>query len=332
MSDTIDELLRDAGARWRAEQPAPPEPTVDRLAGGRRSRSRWLLPTAAAASVAVVAAGVMLTIDDSPPDSGGRNATGGYGRGPTELLVHNGDTVRAAGLVVAAPGKPVLFCPELPTEEPGYSDEERPAPSCPEKFAIAVTGVDLDRLSDKDIEQGVRFGYANLRGIWRDRTIEVTGQGPYDPPPTEWPDPGVPCPRPPDGWADVPAPPSDEVRRYAQQHPERFGAIWISVDTEEVLVVGVTEGDLEQVRAELDPLYGGNLCVTRVDQSIADAADVADRLKRLFDDDRNGVLATGGGQPPPSIQLLVLDERMYRVLADIGFGRFTVDVVIRPLG
>src|SRR5262245_33877951 len=106
----IDKQLTDAGTAWRAVQPAPPEPELDRL--GARPRGRWpALPTVAVATaVAAVIAGTVFFMSWwTPPDA----PTGSPARaawvptpppalklsGPEEMIVRDGDTVEASGVV-----------------------------------------------------------------------------------------------------------------------------------------------------------------------------------------------------------------------------------------
>ena len=59
--DDLDRRLAERGARWRADQPQPPE--VDPAAFSGRSLPRWVVPAAAAAAVVTVVAGSFLLVD-----------------------------------------------------------------------------------------------------------------------------------------------------------------------------------------------------------------------------------------------------------------------------
>jgi hypothetical protein len=82
--DDLDRLLRDAGARWRASQPPPPEVDDVALANTPRSTFGWGVVAAAGAIgagamlVAVLALGVWTQMVDRP-----RIGTGGSTASPT---------------------------------------------------------------------------------------------------------------------------------------------------------------------------------------------------------------------------------------------------------
>jgi hypothetical protein len=321
--------------------------------GHRFLQHRWLAP--AATGVVLVVAGLLLAVNRGPENGGGGKtppADGSpHGR---DLLVRNGDEVVARGVVVAAPGRPVLFCPPLPQASIGYSPGQEPPPPClGDPRAVVVTGVDLDRLSRSADREGVSFGYAELGGIWRDRTIAVTTQGPYTEDETVPPAfDEVPCPRPPGDWKrnkDLPNVDTDRVLAYLSRQPDRFGAQWMAYadvdqeapnsgpdfpDAKQVLVVGVVEGDLDDARRELAPLYGGNLCVTRTEQSITRREQVFDKLEALATDHAETVIQTAGIAAPrmrPSVNLVVMDQPIHDALAEIGWDQFDVDAAIRPV-
>ncbi|GAA2603912.1 hypothetical protein [Paractinoplanes durhamensis] len=66
--DHVDELLHAAGERWRATQPAPPEPDPGRWpATTARTRARWI-PIAAAAAVAAAVSAASVMLRPSGPD------------------------------------------------------------------------------------------------------------------------------------------------------------------------------------------------------------------------------------------------------------------------
>jgi hypothetical protein len=315
---------------------------------------RWLAP-AATGIVVLVVAGVLLAVNRGPENGGGGRTppAAESPRGP-DLLVRNGDEVVAKGVVVAAPGRPVVFCPPLPQADIGYPPGQEPPPPClGDPRAVVVTGVDLHRLSRSADRKGVSFGYAELRGIWRDRTIALTAQDPYtedEPVPPAFDE--VPCPRPPGDWKrnkDLPNVDTDRVLAYLARQPDRFGAHWISYadvdqeapnsgpdfpDAKRVLVVGVVEGDLEDARRELTPLYGGNLCVTRTEQSTTRREQVTAKLEALWADYSETVVETAGIAAPrmrPSVDLVVMDQPIHDALAEIGWDQFDVDAAIRPV-
>jgi hypothetical protein len=324
--------------------------------GSSSLQRRWLAPVASIAGVALVVTGVVLVVNRGPAPAAGRQSPPAAEPTPAaDLLVRNGDEVAARGVVVAAPGRPVMFCP--PFGQVDIAPRRKQPPWCVEDpRAVVVTGVDLGKLTRRETRQGVTFGYAQLRGTWLDRTIAVTEQGPYpendsdEPPGIPIEDDEVPCPRPPGDWkrnSELPAKVTDEVDGFIARQPDRFGALWVGYvdvaqervggpdfpDAKEILIVGVVEGDLDEARRDLDPLYSGNLCVTRTDQSIARRKQVTAELEALWTDHPEAVVTTAGQGPHhrPSVELVVMDQPTHDVLAGIGWAQFDVDAMIRPV-
>ena len=62
-TDEVDDLLKEAGARWRAGQPSAPEPDLDRIIRPKKPR-RWVVPALAAASVAAIATAALVFLPD----------------------------------------------------------------------------------------------------------------------------------------------------------------------------------------------------------------------------------------------------------------------------
>ncbi len=351
MNDDVDRLLTEAGARWRADQPAPPEPDLSRL-DAHRAR-RWPAIAAAAAGVAVVASGaVILAGNPHSRPSPGSAVAGGDATAvdPATLVVHDGDLVEATGQVIAAPGKPVVYCAPHAETAIGYLPGHEPAPTCQEGLAVTLVGVDLDRLSDARTVKGVRVGQATLRGTWQERTITVTEQSPPGHPqyrstgPPEKP----PCAAPPGGWQPGELSGLDALDGYLNQHPDRFGGLWIGwpdgypsgptdgpdyAGRTQVAVVEVVTGDLEAAQRELAAIFAGNLCVARGRITLAEAARVRMLVERLMDDRGTGISSAGGaGQYGVTVQLTVLDERLYGAFARIGLDALDLQPAVRPVG
>lgn len=312
------------------------------------SRRTWYLPAvAAAAAVAAVATGIAIAASGgdaaSPRKATPEPATGGQ-------LVRNGDRAEVSGTVIAAPGRPVIYCPDLPQADIGYPPGKEPPPSCPDRLAVKLTGVDLDRLADPGSRKGVRFGRATLRGIWQDRTIAVDEQTPPSPGAVEPPRVDVvPCPAPPGGWkpgrwGDAGLR-SNTLTEFVRGHRERFDDVRMAYPDgvpstpptilTEVVVVPLLTGDLEQARRELGKLYDGNLCVYRATQLFElDALDAANNaMDVLMRDQTNAVWSFSPSSPTKAgeVELLVLDERLYRAIDRIGFKYFDLKPSVRPV-
>ncbi len=349
----VDRILKNAGAAWRAEQPADPQPDLSRAtSGGRRTARRWV-PALAAAAVAAIAVGVITVAqhDGAGPAPNVPVASGGGSAEPTTaagstLVVHDGDTVEATGKVIAAPGKPAVFCPNLASPAVGYPPGKEPAPSCDAQFAVPLTGVDLTKLSDRRTVKGVVEGGVTLRGIWRDRSIAVQQTGPMRLHERE-PWFGVPCAAPEGGWktgawGDA-SEHSQQLNQYVDAHPDLFGFLRMGYPDgtpsdpnlsekpmTEVIVVGVYSGDLERVRAQLEQLYSGNLCVAKSEFSLAQLRDAQNSLNPLLKNKR-GLYGFGLGAEKVEVDLLVVDDALYAELAKVGLEKLELKPAVRPV-
>jgi hypothetical protein len=354
MTDDMDHVLTDAGARWRATQPAPPEPVVPRDTQLRRRR--WLAVTATAAGVAIVTAGAAVLTTHTRPLPASTGPNGPAARvDPATLVVRNGDLVEASGKVIAAPGKPVVLCPPLAEPAIGYLPGKEPAPTCPATLAVTVVGVDLGRLAEPATVQGVRTGYAMLRGTWKDRVVTVTAQGPPAAEPASGPDLPVLCAPPPGGWlpgeGTGPGESNVELGNYLQQHPDQFGQPWVGwpagmpsgatdapsyTDKPSVLVVPVVAGDLDRIRTDLTAIYHGNLCVARAPAGTLSqqrTQSVLDRVTPLMDAHANGIYQTGADQMGRvTVDLAFLDQRRLDTLRRIGLADVTLVPWLRLVG
>ncbi|CCH30133.1 hypothetical protein ABZ816_41385 [Actinosynnema sp. NPDC047251] len=303
MTDPVDELLHEAGARWRAEQ--PPVPPLDPARLPRRSPVRWWLP-AAAAVVVVVAGVVMARIVLSSGAAPEEPATFGTGvvtspdRPAADLVVHEGDRLRGTGQVEVVAGRAVRFCTAV-----FLVDLPRPQ-TC--EMGVPVTGVDPSGLTSLETD-------VTLEGVWRSGTLEVTRQSPPTATTTTWqvPDP-VPCAPPPGGWLRGDPPIGKDLGLYVQEEaPDRFRMPQTSYpdgypettaalgDAVQVMVVEVVDGDVDAAGRELRARYTGNLCVVAAPgrPSIADQramhARAEEVLRPLMNDPSNGIHRTGGG-------------------------------------
>ncbi len=316
------------------------------------------MPALAAASVAVIATTAVIVLPDRSgpgPEAGPpTRTTGTVGPGQSRLLVRDGDMVEVSGTIIAAPGRPVVYCPDLPSADVGRDPGEEPAPTCSAIFAVTLTGVDLDRLADPGVRRGVRFGRATLRGVWQDRTIEVREQTPpLARPPVRPPvHDTVPCPAPAGGWkigrwgdAQVAA---QKLIAYVESRPDRFvgtgmaylsglPSTWTEPPTivTEVITVSVLTGDLAQARRDLETLYSGNLCVYRgtrlFEPAEVQAANMS--MTALVQDTSNGIWGFGSGSTtrPGQVDLLVLDERLYGEIEKMGLKFFDLRPAVRPV-
>ena len=338
--DELDTILRDAGRTWREHQPPPPAVDPGRFRT-RRSRARWVPVLAAACVAAIVLAVAVIRLTDR---SGSVGPVESPGDRPS-YLVRNGDRVEVTGQVIAATGKPVIYCP--PLASPGTTTDDQ-APTCGD-FAITLDGVDPARLAKRTTHSWGVDGYARIRGVWQDRTITVGEQtappadeltGPPDKDP-------VPCPPPAGGWPvpDSPRrtlPSTVAVQRYVAEHPDRFGASWVAFPqgmqrpaaawtVPVVLVVTLLQGDAGQAQRDLQPLYDGTICVSPSEVTRSRLMAAAHAGEELFRDSRNAIWETTGVGPTDEetardglieVHLLVVDDRLFAEYRRLGLDLF----------
>ncbi len=320
-------------------------------------RFPWVLPAAAAAGVAAIVAGVLvLSPDRAGPGAAPVPSEASRNPDDSPLLVRNGDRVEVAGTVVAAPGKPVVWCPDIPKAMTMPGGRGEIVPSCADRYAVTVTGVDLDRLSQPRTVKGVRAGEATLRGSWQDRTIAVDEQLPRPQQlstPTPTPPDRVPCTEPAGGWkrgkwGDLGLR-GQRMFAYVGSHPERFGrsttmhpddVLYPTIppdDLTEVYVVEVLDGNLEQARRDLAARYDGNICVIAGDPASRLMPDGVARanavLQELIEDETSGVWGFGRVEQhqPGQIDLVVLDESVHVKLKAVGLEHFEPAPGVRPI-
>ncbi|WP_112244065.1 hypothetical protein [Kribbella monticola] len=363
-SDEVDDLLTKAGANWRASQPSPPEPDLSRIVPTKKARPwgvpakkarRWVVPALAAASVAAIATAALIVLPDKHQHSvaqGKQSAT--QGGAPTSLgaiaggrkhplQVRIGDRVQVDGQVVAAPGKPVVYCFPVVTSLPAIVGQGPQPAKCEQGAELPVTGVDVDRLSDLSTVQGVKAGFAHLEGIWGGDKFTVDKQGPV----VRAADPGpkVPCAAPPGGWKpgysdDLVTP---AVAAFVDGRPNQLQELSFGSPTAlpagggtpggpSVLIIGVAHGDLAQIRQLLTPLVKGNLCVTRVKLSKTEVDKLRDQVGAIPPSVLRP-LSYGGsvGNHPINITLRILDDKAVTALEPLGFDNLTITPIVRPV-
>jgi hypothetical protein len=352
-TDKVDDLLAEAGAQWRASQPSPPEPDLDRITGAKttKQKRRWLIPTLAAASVAAIATAALTILPDhnepvvAPPAS---KATPQAAEGTTlagqpsvdDLVVRNGDKVEINGQIVAAPGKDPLFCPELPSTLPVFAPGKEPAPSCPADLSVKLLGLDVSKFGEI---KGVRTGEAHVTGIWKDGTITVEQQSAYMPP-VQTPDdsdrPG--CPEPAGGWPyRVSNLMSRPVSAFLDARASQIsGPILRYPDGRArkkpvVIEIGVAHGDLAAFRSAFEKIYQGNLCVVRTKYSRTEqerlSTQVGDLLSKVPGAYAGGGIGLGTDNTGIPVSVLVVTEQVRDAFSPVGLQNLRVSADVRPV-
>jgi hypothetical protein len=346
-SDEVDDFLAKAGAQWRAGQPSAPDPDLDRITKQTEQRPRRWAPALAAASVLVIAAVALSVLPgrEKPTADPIQTLATSNNSDQPRLLVRNGDLVEADGQVIAAPGKPVLYCMPHAVQGVGYLPAKEPAPSCPAAFAVKLTGIDLDRLSSPSTVKGVRTGEAHLTGIWTDRAIAVQDQSAPRPGTPDDGLPAVPCKEPPGGWLpggrDLVSP---AVTAFVNARPDQLAEPWIGWPAStsanpsaapkgpSVLVIEVAQGDPTAIRKALEPLVSGNLCVTRGRFSLTELRQTRDAVAALHSQGLGiSVSGSGRGSKPVSVELLVVDEKAFAAFDKIGLDKLELIPAVVPV-
>ena len=343
-TDEVDDLLTRAGARWRADQPSPPEPDLEHLlTGGRRPR-RWV-PALAAASVAVIAAAALTVFPGgdkgTAPSTTGQTVAEGNQAPNDDLLVRDGDMVEVGGQVIVAPGQDVVFCAPYPQPLP-EPPAKRPAPSCPAEYAVKLKGFDVDKLAEPKTIDGVRTGYTTVTGVWSNRTIDVQHQTVPQTRSTtaelNLPPDVVPCPAPAGGWKPGPSDVDKiavvkflDARQNEATDPRVLYPKGHALGAPEVYTIGVAHGDLAVFRAAFEKVYDGNLCVHPVKFSQAELTQLSTTVANLIPKG-HGVWASGpAGVDKIGVSALVYDEALKNALTPVGLDNLELEVAVKPV-
>ena len=141
----VDEVLRDAGSRWRAAQPDPREVDAALFTSTARTWGGWAtrLAVASVAGVVVLAFGIVQWRAGvgigAPPSASARPSAAMTtpSRGP---VLAAGDRVRATGVVVARANGAVSFC------LPAVVDLSGEAGVVCSPVSVGIEGLDLSAL------------------------------------------------------------------------------------------------------------------------------------------------------------------------------------------
>lgn len=296
--DRVRDLL---GQAFEVDPPAGAGPDVASVRASHRRRNALAAGSAAAATVLVVLAVLVLpdlarssarrpavqadattgTASTAPaPDGTTPPATPSVTAPPSVAAtpislparpLKDGDLVGATGGVLALPGQPVRWCPDgFPDNGAFVVDSNGEVPP-PERcdVGVDVTGVDLGKLSLRLASGGAVWGYAYLRGTWQHGSVAVTlqteqRQQANDTSPS-WTTP--PCPASAVGSLKVgPATNPDEVENQIQHWGEKHqGEIVTTVQyrpTPTRAVMVVAAVHPDVVRAGLH-LKASELCVVQ---------------------------------------------------------------------
>jgi hypothetical protein len=155
----------------------------------------------------------------------------------------------------------------------------------PQCGGIPIANWDWSLVQGEEAASGTTWGSFHVVGRYDGSTFTVTDAGPYQQPSPDSGDPfAAPCPEPDGGWiAPDPTRATEEHRIVAAQVAEAqsdSAGIWIDylvqpvgeapVAPGDVILVAAFTGDLVRHEAELREVWGGPLCVTRHERSLAE--------------------------------------------------------------
>jgi hypothetical protein len=356
----IDDLLVREGARWRADQPPPPEPDLHRLTARSTRHRRTLTVTLAAASATAIAFGAVALFGAGP--GGTRPAPPGpsAAQAISRLVVADGDRVQVTSWVLAIPGKSVIMCAGT------WDGDIRGIDTCPPPtLRVTLQGLDVAHAPLDQHYGNRRAGELKIVGTWDAEAHAIAVESAERPESRSFPPPTyqMPCPAPEGGWPTRQVIDSTALQHYVRAHPEWFAGVrTVNPDgspahdpillptgrvvvldppkrapgttpprqagNDHVLVVEVAHGDLDAIKGELARLYPANLCVEQVRFSTLDVNRAYGAVVRLLGPK---VHATTLGQ---RVDLYVpfIDQSLYRQLVELDqrYGgdilRLTADI------
>lgn len=213
-----------------------------------------------------------------------------------------------------------------------------------------VVGFDWAEVDDEESANGTTWGSYALTGTWDGERLTLTeppaahGSVPRAEGPPEL-DPTTPCETPAGGWADIdPARAGEEHRSAATNYAyarSDVGAVWLDreallrderPDDENygVLTFSFT-GDLAAHEAELRRLYGGPLCVTAAERTIAELealqGEVHEELEgAAFSSNADAITGT------VDVMVTVVDDALVRRLRQVDpDGLVRAYGILRPV-
>jgi hypothetical protein len=115
----------------------------------------------------------------------------------------------------------------------------------------------------------------------------------------------------------------------------RFNGVGISRPSAgvEVIVVGVSTGDVPQAQTELRARFGPNICAVRVAFTAAEQRRARSAVVQLMRADEHWIyeVGFGCGFEPVRVQVTMLDQRRYDLLHAIGLDQLRLGVWLKPV-
>jgi len=296
----IEKLLTDAGERWRAGQPVPPqvEPPVERRLVARPRLGALIVVVALLAVVALAGTSPMGGPAASPSHVGI-----GWDRAQLEAaIVRPGDRVTAKGVIIAPWGEAPKVC------SPGGDRLMGEPPACL-PIAVPVEGVDLDHLPGRMVTNGTISSVGvEVHGTWTGAAIRVESIGASASEPYNLA--RSPCPEPLGGWRSAP---SDIAFRAALDplvgeitaKPDVYGSYWTVPFAVPDVEIVETRVDPTTVRGRVDALFPFSACLLRGTFTSEELAATQTELQR---DDLTWIAGVDDAFHRVRVELTMLDE------------------------
>lgn len=219
----------------------------------------------------------------------------------------------------------------------------------PQCGGTPVTPWSWDGVAGVERVGAVTWAHVSIYVTYDGTTFHAVSPPPSPPPPSHpsWPKPPMPCPEPSGGWVTTDwnrARPGnvDAVHAYGHDQPD-FAGLWVSrpagLDVSKtpmgqgILVVAFT-GDLDRHERRLRELWGGPLCVTRLEHTYADLVRIQNELRT----DKSDVLRYAGSGIDESHNVVHADvfvaDRWTQAYVDAkwGAGAVTLEGWLQPVG
>jgi hypothetical protein len=221
---------------------------------------------------------------------------------------------------------------------------------------VPITNWRWDQVKGQQAAGGTTWGTYHLVGTYDGTSFTVIRVNPPQPPPTPQPsaaerfkdEPKSPCSEPKGGWP-VPDPARrserylDPVTRAARAQPD-FAGLWLSYlkpmghnvaeDPGEFVLNLAFTGELARHQAQLRPLWGGRLCITRQQRSYRQLLRIQHELQGTVGTELGlRVLSTGIVEDANAVnlQVVVLDTQTRKAIdARYGAGAVQATAALTP--
>ena len=347
----LERVLGGAGERWRARQPVPPDPDLSRFTDGEAPAAagwaaRWRIwaPVAAVVGITAVLAVVVIPLalhrtGASPGGMAAGPSAGSASPTPADWVLPadqgGGVPVEGIGGLLREPDGTTKLCMDI-----AVLTSLPPAGAGCSPVFVLVTEVDPKWFTQTATSGQSWSQYVRVEGTFHNGMLAANRVEAFTPDPGSRVEPAVPCPAPAGGWrpgyglVEPDMTSLNDLIDAVRSDPAGFTDVWEAhpdgppsaeasyAPTRMVYVVGTT-GDVAQTRAQLEAIYGGNLCVHKVRYTAADLEQIAEKLR--------GVSSTPIDAQPDVIEnrvrvkVVALDPPTMAILDAMGREAMVID-------